>query len=301
MRIVKCRDYKSSPMDWNTLQDLLGFFKLLRIRLGGKSILKLVLEFVSAWILRIFFTGYSVLSTTSDASFDKSKAKGKERKKKIKSLTKSLDNLHSEGLVWKFLASDEFSRVQGELLSLAPSVGFKRGLSMHRTKDEFAVVLKKMVNFMPSAQDRLVEASLLVAQTDYAYLNKIFEHATEPLSIILQLEPEKLARSANVLTPRDTRASPPIANESTLTPISKSLKLSVNVVPASSVVASEWNEEQVYAAVDGSDFEMADSVSQRVSSSHTDVVVALFANGKGVVLIPSSVAGEETVINSSEI
>ncbi|GJU86027.1 copia protein [Tanacetum coccineum] len=32
------RDYKSSPMDWNTLQDLLGFFKLLRIRLGGKSI-----------------------------------------------------------------------------------------------------------------------------------------------------------------------------------------------------------------------------------------------------------------------
>ncbi|GKD05644.1 hypothetical protein Tco_1180618, partial [Tanacetum coccineum] len=33
---------------------------------------------------------------TSDASFAKSKAKGKERKKKIKSLTKSLDNLHSE-------------------------------------------------------------------------------------------------------------------------------------------------------------------------------------------------------------
>ncbi|GJZ08577.1 hypothetical protein Tco_0542860 [Tanacetum coccineum] len=35
---VECRDYKSSPMDWNTLQDLLGFFNLLRIRLGGKSI-----------------------------------------------------------------------------------------------------------------------------------------------------------------------------------------------------------------------------------------------------------------------
>ncbi|GJR64614.1 hypothetical protein Tco_0010679 [Tanacetum coccineum] len=33
---------------------------------------------------------------TSDASFAKSKAKGKERKKKIKSLSKSLDNLHSE-------------------------------------------------------------------------------------------------------------------------------------------------------------------------------------------------------------
>ncbi|GKF71554.1 hypothetical protein Tco_0207668, partial [Tanacetum coccineum] len=43
-------------------------------------------------------------------------------------------------LVWKFLASDEFSRVQGELLSLAASVGFERSLSMHRTKDEFAVL-----------------------------------------------------------------------------------------------------------------------------------------------------------------
>ncbi|GKG58201.1 hypothetical protein Tco_0591980, partial [Tanacetum coccineum] len=90
--------------------------------------------------------------------------KGKERKMKIKSLSKSLDNLHSEvahlfaalnqatileaerdkeilrlkatplefssffrgqfqGLVRTFLASDEFSRVQSELLSLAASAG----------------------------------------------------------------------------------------------------------------------------------------------------------------------------------
>ncbi|GKG43647.1 hypothetical protein Tco_0482740, partial [Tanacetum coccineum] len=86
------------------------------------------------------------------------------------------------------LASDEFSRVQGEILSLAASAGFQRWLSMHQTKDEFATVLKKMVNFMPGAQDRLAEASPLVAQTDYYFLNKISEHATEPLSVILQLE-----------------------------------------------------------------------------------------------------------------
>ncbi|GJR27149.1 hypothetical protein Tco_1103381 [Tanacetum coccineum] len=114
---------------------------------------------------------------TSDASFAKSKAKGKERKKKIKSFTKSLDNLHSE--VARLSAAlnqatileaerdgrlcDEFSRVQGELLSLAASVGFEHGLSMHRTKDEFAAVLKKMVNFMPVAQDRLAEVSPRVA------------------------------------------------------------------------------------------------------------------------------------------
>ncbi|GJZ57727.1 hypothetical protein Tco_0613221 [Tanacetum coccineum] len=230
-----------------------------------------------------------------------------------------------QGLVRKFLASDEFSRVQGELLSLAASAGFERGLSMHRTKDEFAVMLKNMVNFMLGAQDRLAEASPLVAQTDCAFLNKISEHATEPLSVILQLEPEKLARSANVPIPKDTRASPPIAKESTVTHVSKSFELSVNVVHASSVVALERNEELVYAAVDGSDLEMADGAvlsksggvlvqgvsrilddvvemaaveSERVSSSPTDVVVAFSVDGKGDVLIPSPVVGEEAVINS---
>ncbi|GJZ90958.1 hypothetical protein Tco_0662885 [Tanacetum coccineum] len=137
---------------------------------------------------------------------EKSKAKGKERKKKIKSLSKSLDNFHSEGLVQKFLASDEFSRVQGELLSLAASAGFKCGLSMHQTKDEFADISK---------------------------------YAAEPLLVILLLEPEKLVRPANVPIPRDTRVSPPIAKESIVTPVSKSLELSTNVVPASSAIALE--------------------------------------------------------------
>ncbi|GJT92430.1 hypothetical protein Tco_1081275 [Tanacetum coccineum] len=111
--------------------------------------------------------------SSSDASFAKSKAKGKERKKKIKSFTKSLDNLHTEvarlsaalnqatvleakkdeEILWLRATSPE---VQGELLSLA-------------------------------ASDRLVEASPLVAQTDYAFLNKILEYAAEPLSVILQL------------------------------------------------------------------------------------------------------------------
>ncbi|GKE20012.1 hypothetical protein Tco_1431524, partial [Tanacetum coccineum] len=45
----------------------------------------------------------------------------------------------------------------------AASVGFKHGLSMHQTKDEFAAVLKKMANFMPGAQDRLAKASPLEA------------------------------------------------------------------------------------------------------------------------------------------
>ncbi|GJT35352.1 hypothetical protein Tco_0925771 [Tanacetum coccineum] len=273
---------------------------------------------------------------TSNASFAKSKAKGKERKKNIKSFSKSLDNLHSEvaclfaafnqatileaerdeeilrlkdtppefssffqgqfqGLVRTFLASDEFSRVQGELLSLVASAGFKRGLSMHRTKNEFV---------------------------------DISEHATEPLSVILQFEPKKLARSANVLIPRDTRVSPPIVKESTATPVSKSLELSVNVVPTSFAVASKQNEEQVNCVVDGSDLEMADgdapsksgSVfvqgvsrtlddvmelvevgSGRVPSGPDDVVVALSAHEKGDSLDSSSVVVEEAAVNPSKV
>ncbi|GJY10824.1 hypothetical protein Tco_0379009 [Tanacetum coccineum] len=86
----------------------------------------------------------------------------------------------------------------------------------------------------------------------YAFLTKISEHATESLSVILQLKPEKLVCSSNVPTPRDTRASPHIAKDSTVTPVSKSLELSVNVVPASSIVAVERNEEHVYLRFDGS-------------------------------------------------
>ncbi|GJS56559.1 hypothetical protein Tco_0629921 [Tanacetum coccineum] len=68
---------------------------------------------------------------------------------------------------------------------------------MHQTKDEFATMLKKMANFMPTAQDRLLEL-------------------------------EKLACLANVPTSKDARVSLPIAKESTVTLASKSLELSTN-------------------------------------------------------------------------
>ncbi|GJX27134.1 hypothetical protein Tco_0233430 [Tanacetum coccineum] len=282
--------------------------------------------------------------SSSDASFVKSKDKGKERKNKIKSLTKNPDNLHAkvaclsadlnwatnleakkdeeilrlkatppeissffrgqfQGLVRKFLASDEFSRVQGELLSLAASAGFERGLSMHRTKDEFAAVLKKMANFMPGAQDRLAKASPL-------------------------LEPKKLDRPTNVPTLMDARVSPPIAKESTMTLASGSSELSTNVVPAPSTIASEQNEKWVNAMVDEPDAEMNDGAahsksggvfmqgtshvlddaaevtvvgSKRVSSGLTDVVMALSAGEKGDGSLPSSVVDEEATTNPSRV
>ncbi|GKB69239.1 hypothetical protein Tco_0930651 [Tanacetum coccineum] len=254
--------------------------------------------------LKRHISGLNDKLSSSDASFAKSKAKGNERKKKIKSLPKSLDNLHAEvarlsadlnratileaekdkeilrlkttplefasffcgqfqDLVWKFLASDEFSRVQGELLSLGSNTGFERGLSMHQTKDEFAAVLKKMAHFMPGAQGRLAKASPLVAQTDYAFLNKISKHATKPLSLL------------------------------------------ANVVPASSVVASEQNEEWVNAMVDGSDPEMTDG------ATHAKVMLCLaFPPWRGVTLsvgekgdgsLISSTTDEEAAANPSGV
>ncbi|GKE07053.1 hypothetical protein Tco_1399071 [Tanacetum coccineum] len=81
--------------------------------------------------------------TNYDATFVKAKAKGKEQKKKIK--------------------------VQGELLSLAASAGFERGLSMDQTQDRLAMALKKISHFVPGAQGRLAEATPLVATTDYPF------------------------------------------------------------------------------------------------------------------------------------
>nr|GEZ45467.1 hypothetical protein [Tanacetum cinerariifolium] len=100
-----------------------------------------------------------------NVSFAKLTANVKKRKKKIKSLNKSLDNLHakvarlSAGLNRATVLEVEKGKEILYLKATPLITGFERGLSMHRTKDEFAVVLKKMDNFRSGAQDRLAEAS----------------------------------------------------------------------------------------------------------------------------------------------
>ncbi|GKF96097.1 hypothetical protein Tco_0288832 [Tanacetum coccineum] len=167
----------------------------------------------------------------------------------------------------------------------------------------------------------------MVPQVDYAFLNKISDHANKPLCVFLRLEPEKLVCPENIPVPKDARVSPPIAKEFTVIPTSKSLELSANVDLSTSVAASEHNEEMINAEVDGSNPNMTDGTtttkfghafvqgmsvglddavelvgvgSKRTSSGPNDVVVALSAGEKGDGLIPSFVAGEEAVVNSSE-
>ncbi|GJY29770.1 hypothetical protein Tco_0405537 [Tanacetum coccineum] len=227
-------------------------------------------------------------------AFAKSKAKGKERRKRIKSLTKSLDNLHAEvacfsanlnrATVLEAERDEEILSLKATPWSLHPSFGYE--LSMRQTKEEFNVVLEKISQFVPGAQGRLVEASPLVAQTNYAFLNKIFEHAAEPLSVILQLEPEKLARPANAPALRDARVSPLVVKESTMTPAFASLELPSN--------------NGASHAVDN-DVELTLIGSERVSSGLSDVVVALFIGGKGDGSLPSSIVDKEVVATSSGV
>nr|GEZ04013.1 hypothetical protein [Tanacetum cinerariifolium] len=276
-----------------------------RLKVSKEKVASLTWLELQVSALKKQVSGVNDKLSSSNASFTKSKAKGKERKKKIKSLTKSVDNFHSEvahlpaslnqATVLVAEKDEKILRVQGELLSLAASAGFERGLSMHQTKDEFTAVLKKMTNFIPGAQDRLAEASSFVAQTNYAYLNKIFEHATEPLLVILQLEPKILVHPANIPTSREAHASPP-TKESTVTPVSKSLELSANVSFTASALAPEHNEE-MGISVDLDDVvEMVEAGSGRVSSGPNDVVVALSAGEKGDGLDPSSATGEGRVV-----
>nr|GEY20652.1 hypothetical protein [Tanacetum cinerariifolium] len=220
--------------------------------------------------LKKHVSGLSDKLVSFDSSFAKSKAKGNERNKKIKSFTKSLDNMHAE------------------VAHL--SAALNQAIMLEAEKDEEILRLKETPPVFASFFHGYLP---LVARTDYAFLNKISEHASEPLSVILQLEPEKLARPANVPTSRDARVSHPITKESsnefsrvqgellslavnagfergltrpanvptsrdarvshpitkesTVTPASKSLELSTNTYLTSSVVASEHNEEMVNA------------------------------------------------------
>ncbi|GJS88540.1 hypothetical protein Tco_0771176 [Tanacetum coccineum] len=228
-----------------------------------------------------YVSGLNDKLATSDASFAKSKAKGKERKKKINSLSKILDNLHSE--VARLSAA----------LNQATILEAERDEEILRLKD----APLKFSSFF-RGQFQVLDLSVgfpLVAQTYYAFLNKISEYAAEPLSVILQLKPEKLVRLTNVLIPRDTRVSPPIAKESTVTPVSKSLELSTNVDHVSFDVASEQNEEQGVSHVLDDVVEATAVESERISFVPTDVVVALSVGGKGDGSVPSSIV-EEVVV-----
>ncbi|GJV51840.1 hypothetical protein Tco_1447581 [Tanacetum coccineum] len=115
---------------------------------------------------------YSLGEMVSELKRSKSQAKEGEEEKDQVSLTKSLDNLHAkvarlsvalnQATVLEAEKDEEILRLKTTPLELASFfrgyTGFERGLSMHQTKDEFAIVLKKMANFM-SGESTVTPAS----------------------------------------------------------------------------------------------------------------------------------------------
>nr|GEZ05897.1 hypothetical protein [Tanacetum cinerariifolium] len=225
---------------------------------------------------------------SSDAYFAKSKAKGNDRKKKIKSLIKSMDTLHA--------------------IVARLSAALNQATVLEAEKDE--EILLRATRGEDSASLSCSPGMKL----------SIFFHTA--------FKPEKLARPANVSTSKDARVSPPIIKESTVTPASKSLELYTNVDLTPSVVASKHNEDMVKTKVDGSDSRMTDDIVAAksgqafvqgisvaledvvelavvglgcASSDPNDVMVALSADEKGDGFFPSSTADEDVVANPSEI
>nr|GEV98484.1 hypothetical protein [Tanacetum cinerariifolium] len=136
-----------------------------------------------------------------------------------------------------------------------------------------------------------------------------------PSSELLGLSPDTRDRDAHV--------SPPIGKESIVTSASKSLDLPTNVAPTPFFITLEQNKEWVNAMVDGPDAELTDGChsksggifvqgtshvfddvakvtvvgSERVSSSLTDVVVALSVGEKGDASLPSFADDEDATAN----
>ncbi|GKC48150.1 hypothetical protein Tco_1065872 [Tanacetum coccineum] len=176
---------------------------------------------------------------------------------------------------------------------------------------------KKIKSLLTDVLEHLhVEVARITVDLIQDTVLEIYEHAAESLSVILQLEPGKLARLVNVPASRDACVFPPLVNESIVTLASKSLELPSNTIPISSTATLQPNKEWVNAMFDGPDHEMTDRAadnvfvqdashvvdddvelalvgSEHVSSGPGDVVVAFSAGEKGDGSLPSSTADEK--------
>nr|GEX89937.1 hypothetical protein [Tanacetum cinerariifolium] len=153
------------------------------------------------------------------------------------------------------------------LEEVASSAEFERGLSMHQNKDEFADVLKGWL------------ISCLISEYD-----------VEPLTVILQLNTEKLVCLANIPIPMDTCISPPIANESIVSDTVDGSVLEMTDGATHSKSTGIFVRGTSHFLDDVIEVTMVGS--EHVSSGLTDVIVAFSASEKGDGFAPSSIAEE---------
>ncbi|GJZ31870.1 hypothetical protein Tco_0576917 [Tanacetum coccineum] len=156
-----------------------------------------------------------------------------------------------QSMAWKFLGSDEFRRVQVELLTLAVNVGFE-----------------------------LVEATPLVATVGYPYPDKVANHSDRPLSTLTSLELDRMACLVPAPTPRVVVVSLPYSKELTVTPASPNRELVSNDITSSSKAAeSEQHPKEQYE--EWADVALAQESELTLYHAHSSVVVALTAEKEG--------------------
>ncbi|GJX58062.1 hypothetical protein Tco_0289452, partial [Tanacetum coccineum] len=163
----------TEEMVWNEaltddhLAGKMSFLHCLMMSYGGELLAQY--KDSQAYDLKKQVTGLNDKVTDYDAAFVKAKAKGKEQKKKIKSDALKGDQIvTAQGYLgdvyaliegYKHSLAEKYAKilrlkssppeVQGELLSLAASAGFERGLSMDQTQDRMTMALKKISHFVP--------------------------------------------------------------------------------------------------------------------------------------------------------
>ncbi|GJZ98642.1 hypothetical protein Tco_0671095 [Tanacetum coccineum] len=185
-----------------------------------------------------------------------------------------------QGLVRKFLASDEFSIVQGELFSIAASAGFERGLSTHQTKDEFGALEPK----------KLVRPTNVLASKEVRVSPPTKESTVTPVSKSLEL-------SDNV-----NFTASAIAHEHNEEMVNAEVDGSDPKMTNDTVAVKSGHAfvQGISVALDDA-MELVEVGSGSVSFGPNDVVVALAAGEKGDGLDPSSAAGEEAAANPSRV
>ncbi|GJW68793.1 hypothetical protein Tco_0123217 [Tanacetum coccineum] len=133
---------------------------------------------------------------------------------------------------------------------------------------EDGTLLVLMILAVSDGKGRLIEATPLVATTNYPFLNKIADYSACPLSALLELELDRLVRSTIIPAPNVAIVSLPSSKESTMTLASSSVEFFLKDGPPSFAATSEQpsqehNEEWVNSMVDMEDKEMVDAASSK--------------------------------------
>nr|GEW25326.1 hypothetical protein [Tanacetum cinerariifolium] len=119
-----------------------------------------------------------------------------------------------ECLVRKLLSSDEFNSALALVLYLGITFGFKRDLHMGHTDATFEEAAQNASNFFVGAKAEFDKAIAAFPSTSFPFLSKVVAAVGGALSEVVNIQPDKIIRSATLdsvpaapLSPNEARSS----------------------------------------------------------------------------------------------